>query len=43
MNSLMKNNLLYDISAYNGWNTASNTVGYSIAQAVLSQYMSKRT
>lgn len=42
MNSLMKNNLLYDISAYNGWNTASNTVGYSIAQAVLSQYMSKK-
>lgn len=42
MNILKKNKLLYKISAYNGWNTASNTVGYSIAQAVLSPCMNKR-
>lgn len=41
MNSLKKNDLLYKINAYNGWNTASNTVGYSIAQAILSPYMTK--
>ena len=30
---------MYRLAAYNGWNTASNTVGYGIAQGVLSKYM----
>ncbi len=43
-NTLMKlmkrNGLLYTAAAYNGWNTASNTIGYSVAQAILSENMS---
>lgn len=40
--SLMKqNNLLYKVTAYNGWNTASNTIGYAIAQAILAPDMSE--
>ncbi len=42
-NTLMKlmkqNDLLYSVAAYNGWNTASNTIGYSVAQAVLAPQM----
>ena len=44
-NTLMKlmkrNGLLYTAAAYNGWNTASNTIGYSVAQAILSENMSE--
>ncbi len=36
---LYKRDDLYKVAAYNGWNTASNTVGYAIAQGVLSQNM----
>lgn len=36
---LYKRGLLYKIEAYNGWNTASNTVGYAIAQAILGKRM----
>ncbi|WP_298703028.1 DUF4127 family protein [uncultured Veillonella sp.] len=36
---LYKRGLLYKLDAYNGWNTASNTVGYSIAQGVLGKAM----
>lgn len=32
---LYKRGLLYKLDAYNGWNTASNTIGYAIAQGVL--------
>lgn len=45
-NTLMKlikrNGMLYTAAAYNGWNTASNTIGYSVAQAILSQNMSEQ-
>lgn len=37
---LYKRGLLYKLGSYNGWNTASNSVGYAIAQAVLSPAMS---
>lgn len=37
---LYKRNLLYKLDAYNGWNTASNTVGYAIAQGILGKDMS---
>lgn len=42
MNLLSSNDLLFKISAYNGWNTASNTVGYAIAQAILAPAMSEQ-
>lgn len=42
MRLLSEKDLLYSIKAYNGWNTASNTIGYSIAQAILSQDMSEQ-
>ena len=37
---MYKRDMLYKIGAYNGWNTASNTVGYAIAQGVLLKTMS---
>lgn len=40
MNLMAKDDLLYKVSAYDGWNTASNTIGYAIAQAILSPEMS---
>lgn len=39
MRLMKKEDLLYSVAAYNGWNTASNTVGYSIAQAILAPDM----
>ncbi len=39
MNLLEKDHLLYKVSAYNGWNTASNTIGYAIAQSILAPSM----
>ena len=38
--AMYKRDMLYKIGAYNGWNTASNTVGYAIAQGVLLKTMS---
>ena len=40
VSALYKRDMLYKIGAYNGWNTASNTVGYAIAQGVLLKTMS---
>ena len=40
MNLMVKDDLLYKVAAYNGWNTASNTIGYAIAQAILVPSMS---
>ena len=31
--------MLYKLDAYNGWNTASNTIGYAIAQSILGKDM----
>lgn len=39
MKLLKEKDMLYSVAAYNGWNTASNTIGYSIAQAVLAPEM----
>lgn len=39
MKLLKKNNMLYSVAAYNGWNTASNTIGFSVAQAILAPEM----
>lgn len=36
---LYQDKMMYRLTAYNGWNTASNSVGYGIAQGVLSKYM----
>lgn len=41
MNLMVKDDLLYKVAAYNGWNTASNTIGYAIAQAILAPNMSE--
>lgn len=40
MSLMTQNDLLYKVAAYNGWNTASNTIGYAIAQAILAPNMS---
>lgn len=37
LNSMKQRKLLYKVAAYNGWNTASNTVGYAIAQGILAK------
>lgn len=42
MSLLKQDNLLYQVTAYNGWNTASNTIGYAIAQAILAPEMSEQ-
>lgn len=46
-NSLMaemtKNKLVSKLESYSGWNTASNTIGYTIGQAIFAQNMTART
>ena len=39
---LYQRDLLYKLSAYNGWNTASNTIGYAIAQGILGVHMGEQ-
>ena len=41
INLMQQEGLLYKVSAYNGWNTASNTVGFAIAQAILAPEMNE--
>lgn len=36
---LYKDKMLYRLAGYNGWNTASNSVGYGLSQGILARYM----
>lgn len=40
MKLMQKHDILYKVAAYDGWNTASNTIGFAIAQAILAPDMS---
>ncbi|MCI5837373.1 MAG: DUF4127 family protein [Veillonellaceae bacterium] len=40
LKEMQKADLLYRLASYNGWNTASNTVGYTVAQSILAPAMS---
>lgn len=39
MNLLAQGNALSRLAAYNGWNTADNTVGFAIAQGLMAKYI----
>jgi len=39
MTEMTKNKLVPKLESYSGWNTASNTIGYTIGQAVFAQRM----
>lgn len=38
---LYQDKMMYKVASYNGWNTASNSVGYGLSQGILSRYMSE--
>ena len=38
VSSLFANELEYKLAAYSGWNTAGNTIGYALAQGLLSKH-----
>ena len=42
MNQLKRNDLLYRIKAYGGWNTATNSSGFLIGAGVLTKFMSDK-
>lgn len=42
MDELYKHRLLEKLTAYSGWNTADNTIGYALAQGVLGLSMDKQ-
>lgn len=41
MEELYKYDLLEQITAYSGWNTADNTIGYALSQGILAKRMSR--
>lgn len=41
VSSLLKERIAYRLQSYAGWNTASNTIGYSLSQGVLGKKMTK--
>jgi hypothetical protein len=41
MNQMQKKQLLTKVSAYSGWNTASNKVGYAVAQGMMAGAMNE--
>lgn len=43
LQELSKNKLLNRLTAYSGWNTADNTVGYALSQGVLAKNMSEKS
>ena len=43
MYELTKRNIASQLESYSGWNTASNTIGYTIGQAVFAQNMTTST
>ncbi|WP_378954872.1 DUF4127 family protein [Pelosinus sp. sgz500959] len=42
MNEMTKYKLIPKLESYSGWNTASNTVGYTIGQAIFAQNMTTK-
>jgi hypothetical protein len=41
VSNLFANGLEYKVASYAGWNTAGNTIGYALAQGLLSKYYSQ--